>query len=157
VKHAKADRIDKLGGMFRKMPLVMAGFAVGALAMIGVPPTCGFFSKWYLIRGGIESGHWNYVVALILSSLINAVLFFRIFEIAYFGKDPKESHGSGHDSTEEGAIGDSTGLARIPAGLFTRSALLITAALVILLGIFNGEIVELIQQSIRDLPVVGLK
>lgn len=157
VKHCGAFRIDKLGGMFRKMPWVMAGFTVGGLAMIGVPPTCGFFSKWYLIRGGIESGHWNYVVALLVSSLINAVLFFRIFEIAYFGKNPPEGHGHDHESGEEGSIGDSTGLAPGKPGPFTQTALLLSAAIVILLGIFNGEVVELIQQSIRDLPVVGLK
>ena len=39
-----------------------------SLAMIGIPPTCGFFSKWYLIRGGIESGNWHYVAALLISS-----------------------------------------------------------------------------------------
>ncbi|MFT6498470.1 MAG: multicomponent Na+:H+ antiporter subunit D, partial [Akkermansiaceae bacterium] len=44
-KKANATRIEDLSGMFKKMPLTMTGFVVGALAMIGIPPTCGFFSK----------------------------------------------------------------------------------------------------------------
>ena len=84
-KKLKATRLEHLDGLFKKMPVTMAGFVVGAIAMIGVPPTAGFFSKFYLIRGAVDAGHWEYVVALLISSLVNAVLFFRIFEIAYFG------------------------------------------------------------------------
>uniref|UniRef100_UPI003D81633A proton-conducting transporter transmembrane domain-containing protein n=1 Tax=Trichloromonas sp. TaxID=3069249 RepID=UPI003D81633A len=83
-------KFENLHGLFRKMPITMAVFVIGAFAMIGVPPTCGFFSKWYLILGGIEAGQWGYVGALIFSSLVNAVLFFRIIEIAFF---PKGEHG----------------------------------------------------------------
>jgi multicomponent Na+:H+ antiporter subunit D len=75
---------DRLQGIYRKMPVTMAAFTVGAFSMIGVPPTAGFFSKWYLILGGIDAGQWGYVVALLFSSLVNAVLFFRIIEIGFF-------------------------------------------------------------------------
>ena len=54
---------------------------VGALSIIGVPPTCGFFSKWYLISGSIQAGHYGFMVALLFSSLVNVVLFFRVIEI----------------------------------------------------------------------------
>jgi len=90
---------DSLQGMYRKMPVTMAAFTVGAFAMIGVPPTCGFFSKWYLILGGVEAGQWAYVVALVFSSLVNAVLFFRIIEIAYFRTDGA-AHDEGHTLAE---------------------------------------------------------
>jgi multicomponent Na+:H+ antiporter subunit D len=157
VKQCRADRIDQLEGLFKKMPLTTAGFVVGALAMIGVPPTCGFFSKWFLIRGGIEAGQWQYVAALIISSLINAVLFFRIFEVAYFGKKPAEVHGHDHhhdDETQQGTVADSTLIGREgrPA---TLVPLLISAAIIVLLGVFNGPIVEVIQQFLADVPVVG--
>jgi len=80
-------RFEDLTGLYRKMPVTMAAFTVGAFAMIGIPPTCGFFSKWYLLLGGIEAGQWGYVAALIFSSLVNAVIFFRIIEIAFFRQD----------------------------------------------------------------------
>jgi len=84
--------LERMTGLYRKMPITMAAFTLGAFSMIGVPPTCGFFSKWYLILGGIEAGQYSFVVALVFSSLVNAVLFFRIIEIAYFRLD-----GNGHD------------------------------------------------------------
>jgi len=91
-----------LKGTFRSMPLTMIAFVIGALAIIGVPPTCGFFSKWYLIRGGLEAGQYHYVIALLFSSLVNAVLFFRVFEGAYYpasvtdGEETGESEHGGH-------------------------------------------------------------
>ena len=148
-------RLDDLDGLFRKMPLTMVGFIVGALAMVGVPPTCGFFSKFYLIRGSIESGHWEFVVALIASSLINAILFFRILENAFFGKTPAEGHGGHSEPIEEGTIDDSRGynaaLKRVQSGLEAPLSSLIplwvTAILVIALGLWNGKIVEFIRQA----------
>ncbi len=80
---------EKLRGLFGTMPWTMAGLTAGALSMIGVPPFCGFFSKWYLIKGGMAAGHWPFVAALVLSSLVNVLLFFRVFEIAFFEKDER--------------------------------------------------------------------
>ncbi|MCB1087207.1 MAG: hypothetical protein KDM63_09190, partial [Verrucomicrobiae bacterium] len=158
VKHCGAERIEDLEGLFKKMPLVTAGFVVGALAMIGVPPTCGFFSKWYLIRGGIEAGQWGYAIALLISSLVNAVLFFRIFEIAYFGRKPADSHGHSHGddhgATEEGHVSEPTGSCR-PPRFSTVLPLMITASIVILLGVFNGQIVEIIRQALAGMPFVS--
>ena len=65
-----------------------------ALSIIGVPPTCGFFSKWYLISGGLQAGQYGFVAALLFSSLVNVVLFFRVIEISYYG-DFETHHGHG--------------------------------------------------------------
>jgi len=74
----------------KKMPWTTAAFAVGALAMVGIPPTVGFFSKWYLALGTIENKSWHFLVVILLSSLLNAVYFFRIIEKIYF----KSHHGN---------------------------------------------------------------
>lgn len=131
------DSFDNLKGLFKKMPFTMIAFTTGAMAVIGIPPTCGFFSKYYLITGGLAAGHYGFVVALLFSSLVNAVLFFRIFEIAYF--EPfSESHGhdTGHGHTE--VINE--------APLSMIVPLLITAASLIILGIYSGDIVTKIIQ-----------
>lgn len=149
-KHLGAFELKDLDGVFRKMPLVSAAFIVGGLSLIGVPPTCGFFSKFYLIRGGIGAGDWAYVGALIFSSLVNAVLFFRIFEIAYFGKNPVSHHGHGDDHGHTDHHGEpaapATAVPRVP--LNHLLPLLISAALLLLLGIFNGPVVEFIRSGL---------
>ena len=76
-------QLDDLKGVFFKMPVTMGAFVVTMAALIGVPPTCGFFSKWYLIQGAAEAGVWHFVAALLLSSLVKAIILFRIIEIGY--------------------------------------------------------------------------
>lgn len=154
-KKTGARRLEDLDGMFGKMPLTMAGFAVGALAMIGVPPTCGFFSKFYLIRGGIEAGHWEYVIALVVSSLVNAVLFFRIFEIAWFGKSPAAGHAHGDHHGEEPASLSLPPLREREGPPTALAPLLATALAILLLGLGNGQVVEWIQLSLQGMPHVG--
>lgn len=137
--------IDDFKGAYGKMPLTMAAFTVGALSMIGIPPTCGFFSKWYLIGAGIDAGNWVYVGALLISSFVNAVIFFRIIEIACFGKEPTEashSHDDHHGASDE----PKTTIAEVPLIMLIPA---ITASVsIILLGIFNQNIVEMIQKTI---------
>ena len=77
------EQLSDLKGVFFKMPATMAAFVVTMAALIGVPPTCGFFSKWYLIQGAVQAGTWHFVAALLLSSLVKAIILFRIVEIGY--------------------------------------------------------------------------
>lgn len=120
---------DRLQGIYRKMPVTMAAFTVGAFSMIGVPPTAGFFSKWYLILGGIDANQWGFVAALVISSLINAILFFRIIEIGFFFA-PGEDHGHGHESPIQEA----------PQQML--QPLVLTAIALIVVGLSSGPIVD---------------
>lgn len=72
------------------MPWTSAAFAIAAISMIGLPPTAGFFSKWYLALGSIEQGRWIFLAALLISSLLNAVYFFRILEKMYIRPQTSE-------------------------------------------------------------------
>jgi multicomponent Na+:H+ antiporter subunit D len=119
-----------LQGIFHRMPITMAAFTLGAFAMIGVPPTCGFFSKWYLILGGIDGGHWEFVIALVFSSLVNAVLFFRIIELAYFGSLANGQHHE-HAPSE-----------RHEAPWWMLKPLVLTAAILIAVGLGTGPLVN---------------
>jgi multicomponent Na+:H+ antiporter subunit D len=78
------NQIPEFTGMGRRMPLTMAAFVVAALSMIGIPPTAGFFSKWYLLTGALEARDGIAVAVLIASSLLSAGYFFRVFAVAYF-------------------------------------------------------------------------
>ena len=57
--------------------------------MIGIPPTAGFFSKWYLAQAGIAEGQWVIVVIILASSLLTAVYMLRLLERAFF-RSPQE-------------------------------------------------------------------
>lgn len=79
-------RISEMDGVGRRLPLTMAAFTVGAVGMIGIPPTVGFVSKWYLCLGGISAGSWWVVGLLLTSSLLNGIYFLPIVTKAWFGE-----------------------------------------------------------------------
>lgn len=128
----KTDEREGLKGLFNSMPLTMAGFVLAGLSIIGVPPTCGFFSKWYLVSGGIAAGQYGFVAALIFSSLVNAVLFFRLFEICYFEPFVDHHHGAAHSDSE-------VGIQEAPMNMLLP--FLAVSLLLLVLGIYSGRIV----------------
>ncbi|HHW94420.1 MAG TPA: monovalent cation/H+ antiporter subunit D family protein [Mogibacterium sp.] len=79
--------IDNFGRIYKKMPVTSALIVAGALSMIGIPPTVGFFSKWYIAMGAIQTGKYIFVILLIISSLLNAIYFFKIIEKIFMSKD----------------------------------------------------------------------
>ena len=48
------------------------------MSVIGLPPTGGFFSKWYLVLGTLEAGQTTMLIVLLVSSLLNAAYFLPI-------------------------------------------------------------------------------
>lgn len=49
-------RVDELRGIGKEMPLTMWCYTIASLGLIGIPPTGGFISKWYLAIGSFKSG-----------------------------------------------------------------------------------------------------
>jgi multicomponent Na+:H+ antiporter subunit D len=86
---ADTVRLRDYTGLGRRMPWTFAAFTLAALAMVGVPPTNGFFSKWYLVLGGIAAEQWAVVVLILASSLLTAVYFFRVLERIYARPAPE--------------------------------------------------------------------
>jgi len=83
-------KVSEMAGIGRRMPWTTAAFTVAALGMIGLPPTVGFVSKWYLGLGALEVGqHWV-VFVLAGSSLLNAAYFLPILRTAWFDAPPAE-------------------------------------------------------------------
>jgi multicomponent Na+:H+ antiporter subunit D len=86
--HAK---IGNFAGLGRRMPLTMSAFVLSGLALIGVPGTAGFISKWYLALGALEKGWWWLVALIVASSLVSLVYIGRVVEAAYFREPTKEN------------------------------------------------------------------
>jgi len=78
-----ATRVADMAGTGRLMPWTMAAFVIAALSMVGIPPTAGFFSKWYLILGALDGGRTVWLIVILLSSLLTAIYFFRMVEQIY--------------------------------------------------------------------------
>ena len=77
-------RIDALDGAGRRMPWTSLAFSVAALGMIGIPPVAGFFSKWFLGMGAVESGNLWVLLVLVASSALNAAYFLPVIYRLWF-------------------------------------------------------------------------
>lgn len=72
----KKEYLSQLGGLGRKMPVTFACYTIYALALTGIPPLCGFFSKWYIATAGIADGDVMSVagvVVLMISAFLTAM------------------------------------------------------------------------------------
>jgi len=109
----------------------MGAFTIGALSIIGIPPAAGFFSKWFMFLGAVESGHYLALGVLTASTLLNAAYFLPIVHAAFFRE---ESRGNDHANDH--------GEAPWPA----VAALVATAAAALALPFFADVPLELARQ-----------
>jgi NADH-quinone oxidoreductase subunit L len=93
VIHATEEQeVDKLGGLWDKLPITAPVFVIGALAMAGLVPFSGFWAKDEIIVG-MRNGHLGWFpLALVLISLpITALYMTRVVLLTFFG-EPKDHH-----------------------------------------------------------------
>jgi multicomponent Na+:H+ antiporter subunit D len=84
---AHKTEISELRGIGRRMPWTMGAFAIGALSMIGLPPTAGFLGKWFMLSGAVQTGQWIAVGVIVLSTILNAAYFLPILYTAFFERE----------------------------------------------------------------------
>ena len=118
--------IDDLGRLGKHSPWLTGSLIVMALGMIGLPPTGGFFGKWYIILGALEAGNYVSVAAVLLSTLLTLAYFVKLFE-ALFRQPATQLNVQSGD---------------IPFSF--KLTLGITSAAIIILGLFSAPIVQLL-------------
>ena len=92
---AHKSNISEMRGLGRQMPITMAAFFIASLSIIGVPPTGGTWSKWFLLMGTIEAEQLILMGILIISSLLNIAYLLPIPYHAFFSADKLSSSGVG--------------------------------------------------------------
>jgi NADH-quinone oxidoreductase subunit L len=84
--------IFRMGGLFRAMPQTGIVFVVGTLALAGVPPLAGFYSKEAVLGGVWEAHLTGPFLMLALTVLLTAFYMFRVVFIAFFGRAHAAAH-----------------------------------------------------------------
>ena len=84
-----STRLVHLAGAGRVMPWTSAAFVVAGLALIGVPLTSGFISKWYLVLAILDKDFWWLAVIVLFTSLLSVIYIWRVIEQIYF-REPNE-------------------------------------------------------------------
>lgn len=134
------ERVEGLKGVGKLMPVTLWCFTIASFGLVGIPPTAGFISKWYLATAAMDTnvGVFSYLgpVVLLLSALLTAGYLLTITADGFYpGKDfvPKEAEKHGNGTEKEG-------------GLLMLLPLLFFAVLTVVLGVFAQPICHGISQ-----------
>jgi multicomponent Na+:H+ antiporter subunit D len=80
-----STQVVVMRGLGQRMPLAMAALVVSGLALVGVPGTVGFVSKWALVSAALDRGALGVAFLIMASSVLALVYVWKIVEIVYFG------------------------------------------------------------------------
>ena len=83
--------IREMGGLFKKMPSTATTFIIASLALAGIPPLSGFWSKDEILLTAFASGHMFVFGILLLTAFMTAFYMFRLIFLTFFGeaRNPK--------------------------------------------------------------------
>ncbi|MBQ9625053.1 MAG: proton-conducting membrane transporter [Clostridia bacterium] len=130
---AEIHHVDEVTGLGKSMPITMWCYSLVSLGLIGIPPTTGYVSKWFLAQGSL--GLANQVLAyggaaiLLISALLTAGYLIPIFTDAFFpGKDF-----------------DYSSVKKLEPGVTTLAPMIILTAITLLVGMFPGPVLAFIS------------
>jgi len=121
----EAVSYEDLAGIGKRHPAAALAFSLFLLSLAGIPPTAGFFGKWFVFKAAIEAGlPWLVIVALI-NSVIGAYYYLRVL-VSMYMRDPAA-----------GAV------VAIPMRSgYVTAALVLSAVLVLALGLAPSQILD---------------
>lgn len=99
VMHAMAEEADifKMGGLRKKMPVTFAAMTIGVLAISGIPPFAGFFSKDEILAAAAQVSPALYILATI-TAFMTAFYMARLLFVAFMGQPAdQEAYDHAHE------------------------------------------------------------
>lgn len=91
IDHARGnDGVDAFNGLGKSNPFLAFVMTVVLLSLAGIPPTAGFFAKYYIFTSAFLAGNAGLVLIAIIASLIGVYYYFRIIIAMYFKEGAKE-------------------------------------------------------------------
>jgi NADH-quinone oxidoreductase subunit L len=91
--HGEQD-IQKMGGLKKGLPITYWTFLIGSIAIAGIPPLAGFFSKDEILFETFRHGHQVLWVVGVLTSLLTAIYMFRLVFLTFHGQPRFELAGA---------------------------------------------------------------
>ena len=84
IARAAGKKLSDLAGLGRVMPFTALCFAIGALAVMGLPPFSGFFSKFLMIYAAVQASALVVAVLFLTGSVLGAIYYLRIVRVLFF-------------------------------------------------------------------------
>lgn len=90
--------IHEMGGVGRKMKITAWTFGIGALALSGIAPLSGFWSKDAILTEAYNNGHYGFMIVGLIAAFFTAFYMSRLFFLVFFGKPRGSHHHDVHES-----------------------------------------------------------
>jgi NADH-quinone oxidoreductase subunit L len=102
VMHALGGETDmrRMGGLARRLPRTAGAFAIGALALAGIPPLSGFFSKDLILADAFRVTPWLWGVGIVAAG-VTAVYIVRAFALTFLGAPPLGASPGAHEAAHD--------------------------------------------------------
>jgi len=84
-------RIDDLKGLASRQPWHAFALAVFMISLAGIPPTGGFFAKFYLFKIGIEAGYLGVVLIALVATIVSFFYYLRVVMVMYMAGEGEEA------------------------------------------------------------------
>ena len=86
IHQVHTNDLDAMGGLRKKMPWTYAASLIACLAIAGIPPFSGFYSKDEILITAYQAGHPIIFLCALFTSFLTAFYMFRLFFLAFHGK-----------------------------------------------------------------------
>ena len=98
VMHAMSDELDmrKMGGLKSKLPITYWTFLIGAIAIAGIPPLSGFWSKDEILHSAWDSGYQAVFLIGLITAGLTAFYMFRLIFVTFHGESRADAHVASH-------------------------------------------------------------
>ncbi|MFN2108404.1 MAG: NuoM family protein [Anaerolineae bacterium] len=136
-------RVDELGGLARRMPLVTACGAVGVMSIIGVPPLGIFDSEWMIFSGGFQTPYTTLSVVTLFGSLLTVAYALWFGSRVFLGSDSAKTTPSSQAPVSDHAP------AKLPLAMIAPAVLL--SALAVIEGVFPAPLFNWVA---HELPLL---
>ncbi len=92
------QNIQKMGGLRQALPVTAWTFLIGTVAIAGIPPLAGFFSKDEILWKAFSGGHWLLWLMGLLGALLTAFYMVRLYALTFEGKRRWDSGKHPHEA-----------------------------------------------------------
>ena len=96
IHQVHTNDLDAMGGLRKKMPITYICTLISVLAISGIPPFSGFFSKDEIILAAFQGHHYAVFALALLTSGLTTFYMFRLFFLAFHGEPRHEGVRAGH-------------------------------------------------------------
>ncbi len=123
-----SDEIEDLYGLNRRSPVLALVMMFAVLSLAGIPPTAGFFGKFFIFRAAIEAGLWWLALIGILAAFVGLYFYLGIIKYMYLYRSDEEE-------------------IPIPVSRAAKIGLGVSIFFVIYFGIFAGPAYDLTREA----------